>query len=88
MLRDEEWKDNRADISPAFTTAKVSKIDNLLFFFIEIANFLIFIGPKTRLTYPTVKEMCKRLTEFIKSEIATKKPMMDTKEVNDKCKSL
>lgn len=29
-----------------------------------------------------MKEMCNRLTEFIKSEITSGKPMMDTKEVS------
>lgn len=28
VLRDQEWKDNRGDISPAFTTAKVLIIEH------------------------------------------------------------
>lgn len=30
VLRDQEWKDNRGDISPAFTTAKVLIIEHFL----------------------------------------------------------
>lgn len=57
ILHNEEWKDNRADISPAFTTMK------------------------TKLTYPIVDDRCKRLIKFIKMEIASGKPIMDTKLV-------
>lgn len=56
-MHNDEWKDNRADISPAFTTMK------------------------TKLTYPIVDDRCKRLIEFIKAEIASGKPIMDTKLV-------
>lgn len=57
ILHNDEWKDSRADISPAFTAMK------------------------TKLTYPVVNERCKRLIKFIESEIASGKPIMDTKQV-------
>lgn len=59
ILKDQEWKDNRADISPAFTTLK------------------------TKLTYPVVDRMCKKLTKFIKCRIVNGDDIMDTKEVHN-----
>lgn len=57
ILHNEEWKDSRADVSPAFTTMK------------------------TKLTYPIVDDRCKRLIKFIKMEIESGKPIMDSKLV-------
>lgn len=57
ILHDDEWKESRNDISPAFTAMK------------------------TKFKYPIINERCKRLVDFVKREIASGKPIMDTKQV-------